>query len=73
MRYGWSVTKDGRSMSAEDKDLDEIVRTVYCMAIGFILLGRALNTETDEHKDQKPRRKPKGRWRYKQYEEWDKK
>ena len=60
-------------MTAEDNKLDECLNEIFCMVVGVILIHRLLYGDTDKHKDQKPRRKPKGRWRYKQYEEWDKK
>lgn len=60
-------------MTAEDKKVDECVTTICCIALKLILLGRILNMEIDKQKDQKPRHKPKGKWRFKQYEEWDKK
>ena len=73
IRYCWSVTQDGWSMTAEDNTVDEFLREVYCTVVGLILLDKILDTEIDKHKEQKPRRKPKGKWRFKQYEEWDKK
>ena len=58
-------------MTTEDKKVDEWVKSLCGVVTGLILTQRILNMVADEHKDQKPRHKPKGRWRYKQYEEED--
>ncbi len=60
-------------MTDEDR-LNDVCNTILSVAIGLIIIG-AMSEEQkriDKRKNEKPKRKPKGKWRYKQYEEWDK-
>lgn len=51
--------------------MNDVCNTILSITIGLVIIG-AISEEQgkiDKRKGQKPKHKPKGKWRYKQYEE----